>query len=659
MINALNNNRVVPIGFSNAAPKIPEEVEIHLTGLPIDAQVVIGRTVCDVKPDGSARLEHVEEGHGWSNQYLGFIPIYVNGEHVGDVERVPSKVSPEQYHTLRSDLLRTWRGLIFNPDSATYVQVPSPSARMYWERIATAVRDIMETPAQRLDVATVLRHPDLIRHGREMTAAALRAEDTGGRAAIRTLEASSDVEENYLVAATLRMLRDRASQDDSLGDLESELTRLLVHELFRDSVAPLTNITWGMRADDRYAAVLDVYLKLRSDDPNRVWGPTELEMGGIDQMPRLYEYWVFLQVLLAAKARFGDPLGDGFDVLSTPTDGSRRLELAPNTEVWFPGDVVVVFEPQIDVKGGWRDLYPAWLNSSDTDRKCPDVMVMREGAQPAAIVFDAKYTAAHLAHQKAQSVWKKYAHIARGSHGVVRQVMVAYPSGTEAKMWAGYGYVPFIPGEPVNIDAAFDLLGVDAPAAVTAPAAPAGPVEMPDAAVVQVQPVNTASSPAQPPTLRVVPPPPSAPGTPQNPFEIYGDVDNPDAEVGIIVDQQWFNSWRRNHDSRTVDFGRLKAQYIGRRKCVGAYVVGPEASYTEKFFDGVERRGWMVQPYAEGENSERDEIVARLARDILDNGYDSTQLLVVTGDLHVRRVLPDDRRVVVVSDVVNPPWMGW
>src|SRR5690606_28373004 len=114
---------------------------------------------------------------------------------------------------------------------------------------------------------------------------------------------------------------------------------------------PTTRITFGMRSDRRYRQVLEVHRMLARPELGVTEGPGELRLG-VRALTRLYEYWIFLQTLLAAEAAYGQPLGAGYAVLATPiAGGRRRLELTAGTTVRFPGGVHVAFEPRITARG--------------------------------------------------------------------------------------------------------------------------------------------------------------------------------------------------------------------------------------------------------------------------------------------------------------------
>ena len=65
-----------------------------------------------------------------------------------------------------------------------------------------------------------------------------------------------------------------------------------------------------MRTDPRYRQVLAVYRALDQPYLHATEGPGELRLG-VRGMVRLYEYWVYLQVLQAAREMYGPLLEPG------------------------------------------------------------------------------------------------------------------------------------------------------------------------------------------------------------------------------------------------------------------------------------------------------------------------------------------------------------
>jgi len=183
-------------------------------------------------------------------------------------------------------------------------------------------------------------------------------------------------------------------------------------------------------------------------------GPGEARLG-VKGLIRLYEYWVFLQVLDACRQKYGSPIDPGFDVLGRRTrTGTTSLEIPSGATVSFPSDVHVAFEPQITSSGrGWQQLE----NVPHPDRGIaqnfinPDVVVLRRSPVPAAVVFDAKYVGRHWVEFEAAKIHARYSRVRSQGKPVVRHVVAAHPHDGIDYMWAGYGSVPMIPGKPTDL----------------------------------------------------------------------------------------------------------------------------------------------------------------------------------------------------------------
>ena len=81
----------------------------------------------------------------------------------------------------------------------------------------------------------------------------------------------------------------------------------------------------------------------------------------------------------------------------------------------------------------------------------PDVVVLRLGPTPAAVVFDAKYVGRHWVEREAAKLHAHYSRIRWQGKPVVRHVLAAHPHNGIDYLWAGYGSVPMIPGEPADL----------------------------------------------------------------------------------------------------------------------------------------------------------------------------------------------------------------
>ena len=114
----------------------------------------------------------------------------------------------------------------------------------------------------------------------------------------------------------------------------------------------------------------------------------------------------------------------------------------------------VALEPRITSSGrGWQGLE----HVPHPDRKLaqnvitPDVVVLRLGATPAVVVFDAKYVGRHWVDYQAAKIHSRYARIRLHGKPVVRNVVAAHPHSGIDQLWAGYGSRPMIPGESAHL----------------------------------------------------------------------------------------------------------------------------------------------------------------------------------------------------------------
>lgn len=153
-------------------------------------------------------------------------------------------------------------------------------------------------------------------------------------------------------------------------------------------------------------------------------------------------------MLRAAIDRYGPP-STALSDLAVPQHDRLVLELRPGTEVRFPGGVVIAFEPRMDSAGlGWQglELVPSADERYQSLVATPDIVVLRQGAEPAALVIDAKYIARGWVERDAATIHAKYARMRLNGVSVVREVLAAHPHAGLQNRWAGYGYLPFVPG---------------------------------------------------------------------------------------------------------------------------------------------------------------------------------------------------------------------
>lgn len=102
--------------------------------------------------------------------------------------------------------------------------------------------------------------------------------------------------------------------------------------------------------------------------------------------------------------------------------------------------------PELTV--GW-----AWLQVRHPDperfqsKATPDVVLFRPGLTPWLTVIDAKYVGRHWVPKAAADIHAKYSRIRVEGVPAVRHVVAVHTHAGLDELWAGYGYVPMIPGD--------------------------------------------------------------------------------------------------------------------------------------------------------------------------------------------------------------------
>jgi hypothetical protein len=441
-----------PVTRGGPPPRVLETGDVVVRGLAPGQELVVGLTPVVADAAGVASLRPATDEH--LSGHVGFVELVAGGLVLGELELVPDKLSEPAYLALRAELQHVWTDLVLDPDGVTAVRARLPPARELWRRIDEPISRILEHPHEVLRAGTEPRRLERARRPRELQPAVVRAGLRGRPALTRTLERTADTPENHLCAATLQLLRSHALRDAGAGDIVRRIDGLLRSPTFPRSHHPVRAITWGMRNDRRYRQVLAVHQVLNRPVLAATEGPGDLRLG-VPALSRLYEYWVFLRVLVAAAERYGPPLAPGFEALAARLPGSRRrLELGRGTTVTFPGPVHVAFEPEIDARGGgWMGLeyVPHPDPARQQFRATPDVAVFRPGGEPWLTIIDAKYVGRPFVELEAAKVHDRYARMRWNGVPVVRDVLVVHPHEGFESRWAGYGHVPMRPGAPARL----------------------------------------------------------------------------------------------------------------------------------------------------------------------------------------------------------------
>lgn len=438
-----------PDGFG---AQVLETEKLKLRGLGPLSECELGPVVA--RADQFGCLELSLASHPILGGHVGLLEIRDHGEVVGEIEIIADKLSADKFAMLRSELESVWLGLTFESSnsitrlSMKRIPEPLPSASDLWLRIEKVVQSIASSPHEQLVARPTVGRMERVRRPSGLTPAMLRAHHRGRAGPTTVLALSSDNSENAMVGETIRMLARAAERETGGEDLAIRLYRLSRNKPFSLSSPVPFSPTHGILRDSRYGQVYAVYRALSQRKKIIVEGPGPIRLG-IRAIPRLWEYWVFLKVLEFASHHYGAPEGQGFEQLAEWTGpGKVRLEIPKGTEVEFPGNVVVAFEPEIRSNGrGWRGL--ELVPHPDLKRRStlatPDVVVFKQGSEPQALVIDAKYVGRHFVELEASRVHEKYSRIRFQGQSIVENVLVVHPHWDLEEQWAGYGHLAIWP----------------------------------------------------------------------------------------------------------------------------------------------------------------------------------------------------------------------
>ena len=454
----VRTNRVwQSLGDGAEAPRISESQWLELRGLKPGEHVLVGPAMLAADEEGHLSVRLLE--HETLRGHLGLVEVRRESNSVaGEFEVVPDKMSEEAFRDLRAALEQVWAGLIFDPDGVGRLRGVLPSPVDLWRAIEAPVREIAAEPRTVLTLSEGVRRQEAVRRSYELTTAVVRAATMQRAGRSRVLTRSMNTPENALVAETLRRLASYARRQPDGSEVATRASRMLREDPFASCGALRGGVEAArvrMLYDARYRRVDKVLRVLDCPEAHATEGPGEARLG-VKGMIRLYEYWVFMQVLQACRDRYGTPLTPGFSILGRQIrSGPTRLSLSPGVTVRFPDDVHVAFEPRITSSGrGWMNLENVPHPNPDyaQDVITPDVVVLRGGAEPALAVFDAKYVGRHWVERAAAEIHHRYSRIRWHGQPVARNVLAAHPHQGIDFLWAGYGSVPMIPGQPTGLN---------------------------------------------------------------------------------------------------------------------------------------------------------------------------------------------------------------
>lgn len=447
-LQVLSDSGWLPVGASSRPPAIGESQLFRFRGLPKGARLQIGDVVETADDGGRAAISMV--ANPTLSGHVGLVRVVVDGVACGEVEVVPDKISETAYQRLRAELERTWIGLLYDSEGLARRAARPPTPEQLWQRISRPVYSIADNPRNRIEPQEDLLSAQRIRRPSEIRGATLKAYGTGRLVRVRHPALSMDTAENALVTDTLRRLQAYARRYDDGAGIAHAAGAAIQRLPFRASKSLSTGVPWGVRSDPRYRQVFEVARALRSPEALLTEGPGEARLGVV-ALPRLYEYWVFLQVLIEAVRVYGPPLEPGFGTLATKVGTGRlRLELTRGTTVRFPGEISVGFEPEITQDGaGWMNLryLPSLLEGYHQTKGTPDVVVLRKGRNPTMLVLDAKYIGASWVERSAAETHAKYARVTLGGKPIVTNVVILHPHSGRQEQWAGFGHASLVPGQ--------------------------------------------------------------------------------------------------------------------------------------------------------------------------------------------------------------------
>ena len=444
------------LGRGGDAPEVPESATLVLRGLDGGETVRLGPF--EFNADSSGRIELRLNACEHLRGHLGLIEaVRESGVVAGEFEVVPDKMSLNAFGSLRSVLERTWAGLIFDPGGVSRLSAALPEPSVLWDAVEPPVRDIVAEPRSVLATDDGVRRMESVRRPSELTVSVVRAAQLQRSGRSRVIVRDVDTPENTLVAETLRRLAFYARRQPDGAEVATRASRMLRRQPFA-SCGPVRRGIEAARLrtlhDSRYSRVDTVLRILDRPEAHATEGPGEARLG-VKAITRLYEYWVFLQVLQACHQRYGAPVDPGFRILgSRSRSGIVRLGIPEGATVSFPGDVHVGFEPQVTAAGqGWQGLenVPHPDPQLAQNLITPDVAVLRRGTDPALVVFDAKYVARHWVDYEAAKIHARYSRIRLEGEPIVRNVLAAHPHQGKDSLWAGYGSVPMVPGESADL----------------------------------------------------------------------------------------------------------------------------------------------------------------------------------------------------------------
>lgn len=440
--------------LDGATVEVPETGAVELRGLRSGALVGLGPVERVAPPSGSVAIDLVDEDD--LRCHVGRLPVHVDGVAVGEVDVVPGKLSREAFAAMRADLERTWLGLLRDDDAPTFLPASPPDVVPLWRQLLPLVEAIKAEPRSQLVLVPGYARFDRLRRPSQLTPSAIVASARGPVVVTDVLAERPVPSDHALVADTMRRLAALARRQPGADAVVRGCAHQLAHPLFAFRGSS-TTISQGARFDQRYRRVLAINSALTRADTVITEGPGDLR-AGIKSLDRLYEYWVFLQVVEQLAARSGGLASGQVGQIGTRLPGRRvRLELPPGTTLRFADSTEAAFEPLVstDPRLSWHGLEldphpePQYSQSHIT----PDVMVWLPAPPPNVVVIDAKYRGRHQIDRATVDIHARYSRLRFRGIRAVREVVAAHPHADRAYSYPGYRAMPFVPGRPVDLPA--------------------------------------------------------------------------------------------------------------------------------------------------------------------------------------------------------------
>ncbi|MCM6761805.1 hypothetical protein NB037_05170 [Rathayibacter sp. ZW T2_19] len=435
---------------------VAETSTLTVTGLETGDELILGGTRTFPAANGTVivRLAHLQAiGLTSASVWRGRRDIAR-----ATVEILPGKVRQAEFDVLWRELHEVWVDLLFRARSSIRAVERRADPGSLWRGARPLVESICAYPQTQLvrgrSTAPYARarNVDFTPSRKLVMGAALQDE-----LPTRPVIGSADIPANRLIA---RFCDAVATAAERAGNavVAADARRMRDHPTLRELRADAFPSPDAVVAkDQRYLRCWHALRRLASPATSNTTGPFPDPIGLI-RLSALYEYWVFMKVVIGVELILGAPLDEGYAAFGRDRGGDRReLRLEPGTRLDFRGGVSVHYEPVIgradpSTRAGGFDLR---VPPFEVDRErapvhvTPDVVV----SGPAGIlVLDAKYVGEQDLASKSQKLHARYGGIHRRNdpQGLCREVIVVHPGRDTTVEFAGHAALPMTPGHPTE-----------------------------------------------------------------------------------------------------------------------------------------------------------------------------------------------------------------